>query len=262
MPRFIQFLLVIAILSLANVAAAQSLTAENSQPIQGGPVIPGPDDVLWDNTAINNTTAGIVSTRLASLPAGADIVNVADDFTVPAGQQWTVGFVYSEGFSNILLDVDSFEVIFYADGGGLPGAEIDRQSIPFGGAVTMTTQELTLPTPVVLTGGTYWVSVVGVYDTAPDLATGRWNWSDGPTPIDSEWFLQDLGGFFGGLPWTSATGLGIADVSALFALRGTSAAVAPPEEARAVPALDAFGLTVLGLLLALMAGLVIARRTY
>ncbi len=247
-------------LSLATVTAAQSITAQNPQPTPRGG-LPGPDDVLWDNTAINNAGTGIVATRLASLPAGADMANTADDFIVPAGVQWTIGFVFSRGFTNLPPSADSFEVIFYADGGGLPGAEIDRQSIPFGGAVTMTTQELTLPNPVVLTGGTYWVSVVAVYDSAPDLDTARWNWNTGPTAIGSDWFLQDIAGFFGGLAWTSATDLAIAEVSASFALRGTSAVI-PPDEVIAVPALDKFGLTALALLLALMAGVVMARRVY
>lgn len=255
----------IVFLSAFGAAYAQTdtLTAINSDgPVPSGGAIPGPGEVLWDNTAINNTTAGIVSTAFSSLPADADRTNTADDFIVPAGEQWSVEFVYSEGFTNLVINADSFEVVFYENDGGQPGAVIDSQTVPFGAPVTMTTQEITLPNPVNLGPGTYWVSVIGVYDTGTTLAEGRWNWSTGPTAIGSEWFLQDTAGFFGGIPWTPASGLGIDDVSALFALRGSIAAgPLPPPATTAVPVLDSFGLMMLAMLLMLVAMVGIARRT-
>jgi hypothetical protein len=245
--------LVFVVLLASGLGMAQNNTVQavnQGDAVPRGAVIPGPGDVLWDNTAINNTTAGIVSTAFSSLPAGADRTNTADDFVIPVGETWTIGFVYSEGFSNLAVDVDSFEVVFYADNGGSPGAVLSSESVAFGGAVTMTTQELTLSAPVVLSPGTYWVSVVGTYDTGAALADGRWNWSTGPGAIGSEWFLQDTAGFFGGLPWTAASGLGIADVSALFALRGSVSVGTPPPETQPVPTLSNLGLILLSLMLA------------
>lgn len=256
-------------LAVLMVAALGSAQAQNVSPAavnaegpgpSGGTVIPGPGEVLWDNTVIDNTTAGIISTAFSSLPDGADRTNTADDFVVPGGEQWSVEFVYSEGFTTLAIDADAFEVVFYANDAGQPGAVLSAQTIPFGAPVTMTTQELTLPTPVELGPGTYWVSVIGVYDTGTTLDDGRWNWSDGPTAIGSDWFLQDTAGFFGGLDWTSATDLGITDVSALFALRGTRGTPPPPPEARAVPVLDSFGLLALVMLMMVAAMVGIARR--
>ena len=255
--------LLVAALGTAH-GQTDSLAAINSDgPAPSGGGIPGPGEVLWDNTDIANTTAGIVSTAFSSLGEGADRTNTADEFVVPAGDQWSVEFVYSEGFSNLAVDVDAFEVVFYSNDAGVPGAVISSQSVPFGAPVTMATQELTLPTPVELGPGTYWVSIIGVYDTGTTLDDGRWNWSTGPTAIGSDWFLQDLAGFFGGLDWTSATDLSIADVSALFALRGTTGAPPPPPPAAtAVPMLDGFGLMALIMLLMAAAMVGIARRGY
>ena len=251
--------LLVGLLLASSAAFPQSLTAVNSAgPAPSGVTIPGPDDVLWDNTVINNTTAGIISTRFGGFPAGAQLTNTADDFVVPAGQLWDVTFIYSEGFTNAATNADSFEVTIYADAGGSPGAIIDSQVIPFGGAVTMTTQELALPNPVQLTGGTYWLSIVGAYDTGTDPGVTRWNWSTGPDGIGSDWYLQDPAGLFGGIPWTSATGLGIADVSALFAIRGTESSALP--ESVPVPTLSQWGLILLVLTLAGLAGTVLVRR--
>ncbi|GAB4126655.1 MAG: hypothetical protein Tsb0027_26040 [Wenzhouxiangellaceae bacterium] len=259
----IRMMVIILMFAILNTAHAQSgtLAAVNSEATAPSGGIPGPADVLWDNTAINNTTAGIISSGFTALPAGADRTNTADDFVVPAGELWSIEFVYSEGFTNTATTVDRFEVVFYEDAAGQPGAVISSQTVPFGGPVTMTLQELTLPAAVALGEGTYWISVIGQYDGAADLAVNRWNWSTGPTGIGSEWFLQDTAGFFGGLPWTSASGLGIADISTLFALRGTSQAagpVLPPPPA--VPTMNSFGLLGMALALMLAAGLFLRRR--
>lgn len=255
--------LALSVMLASGLGIAQSDTVEavnQGEILPRGVVIPGPGDVLWDNTNINNTTAGIVSTAFSSLPAGADRTQTADDFVVPAGEIWTIDFVYSTGFSNLAVDADSFDVVFYADDGGAPGAELSSSTVALGGPVTMTTQELTLPNPVVLSGGTYWVSVLGVYDSGTTLAEGRWNWSTGPDLIETEWHLQDTAGFFGSpIPWTPASTLGVLDISALFALRGTAAA-APLPEAQAVPSFSTFGLILLSMLLAGLALIAIRVR--
>jgi len=256
MNRHIAYVLKFGVVCLALLVAntgfsqADTLFAVNqgNSPVRGG--IPGTGDLLWDNTAINNTTAGIISTAFSSLPAGADRTNTADDFVIPSGEEWTIDFIYSEGFSNLAIDVDSFEVVFYADNGGSPGAVLSSQLVAFGGPVTMTTQELTLSNPVALPSGTYWLSVIGTYDTGTTLPEGRWNWSTGPGAIESEWFLQDTAGFFGGLPWSAASVLGIADISALFALRGSVSTAVPPPETQPVPTLSNLGMILLSLMLA------------
>lgn len=259
--RSASFALIAALFALSSVASAQSFTAVNTGPAPEGTVIPGTGDLLWDNTAIAATTSGIVSTRALGLPVGAQEAQTADDFTVPAGLMWTIEFVYSEGFSSAVPGVvpDSFAVIFYEDAGGLPGAVVAEEVIAVGGAVTDTTQEFTLASPVVLQAGTYWVSIVGEYQGTTGLAEGRWNWTTGPTAIDNEASLQDTAAFFGGvLPWTPLSLLGVTDPSALFALRGTSTNALP--ESVPVPTLSQWSLILLVLVLAGVAGTVLIRR--
>lgn len=256
------FFAVFMMLVLANVVVAQSLTDQSSQSTPRGAVIPGPNAVLWDNTAINSTTSGVVSLKAEDLPDGSNLVNMADDFVVPAGEQWSVTFVFSTGFASVGTGAaDGFEVFFYQDAGGLPGALISSQQVPFGGSVSMDEQQITLPAPVALGPGTYWVSVAAVYDPFVDLSSTRWNWFTGTVGIGNLAALQDTGAFFGGagIPWTDIATLGVTGESAFFALRGTSGPFLPPE-ARAVPALGGFGLALLAALMVLMAGTGFARR--
>jgi len=243
----------IALAALLAAAIGPAQAQSDFAAVSGGTVapngggIPGPDVVLWDNTAVNSTTGGIVSLKAEDLPAGADLVNTADDFVVPGDEQWTVTFVFSTGFASAgTIDADGFEVFFYEDAGGLPGTLISSQQVPFGAPVTMDEQQITLPSPVSLQPGTYWVSVAAVYDPFVDLATTRWNWFTGPTAIGNTAALQDTGGFFGpGNPWTDLPTLGVTDVSTVFALRGTTIPFA-----QGIPTLGTGGMIVLVLLLA------------
>lgn len=249
----------LALLTASTASFAQFADTHAGSPVEGG-TIPGPDTVLWDNTAINSATNGIVSMRAENLPAGANIVNTADDFVVPAGETWNITFVVSAGFTSAgAANPDSFGVNFYADAGGLPGMLLETRSVPFGGVVNDATQEITLPTPVSLSAGTYWISVFGIYNTFNDLSTERWNWTTGTTGIGNEAALQDTGSFFGGIiPWTALSGLGVTDPSAFFAIRGTlqNGTMLPPPAS--VPTLGQWGL--IAMILALMLGSAIALR--
>jgi hypothetical protein len=258
--RFVSLALIAALFALSSAAFAQSFVDVNQGSAPEGVTIPGTGDLLWDNTQIAATTAGIVSTRALGLPVGAQEAQTADDFTVPAGLTWTIDFVYSEGFISAgSPSVDSFAVIFYADAGGAPGAVVAEEIVVAGGAVNDTTQEFALASPVQLTGGTYWVSIVGEFQGSTGLATGRWNWTTGPTAIDNEASLQDTAGFFGApLPWTPLSVLGVTDPSAFFALRGTATNALP--ESVPVPTLSQWSLILLVLALAGVAGTVLIRR--
>jgi len=237
-------------------AQSESLTATTANAPGPTGTLPGPGTVLWDNTAINSVGNGIVSLKAQDLPDGANLVNTADDFVVPDGEQWNITFVFSTGFPSAgSVDANAFEVFFYEDAGGLPGSLITSQQVPLGGSVTMTEQQITLPTPVSLEPGTYWVSVAGVYDPFVDLATTRWNWATGDVAIGNDAALQDTGAFFGSaIPWTDLPTLGVTDVSTAFALRGTSVAAA-----QQIPTLGSGGIIALVLLLAFI-GVVAVRR--
>jgi hypothetical protein len=258
LSKLTQPLAALALLAAASTSFAQFADTNPGTPVEGG-MIPGPDTVLWDNTVINNTTAGIVSLQAANLPAGANMANTADDFVIPAGETWNITFIFSTGFTSAgAANPDSFGIDFHADNAGLPGALLETRVVPFGGVANDTTQELTLPTPVSLGEGTYWVSVYGIYNNFVALASERWNWSTGTIAIGTEAALQDTAGLFGGIPWTPLSGLGVTDPSALFAVRGTTVSGPTLPPPASVPTLSQWG--VIAMILALLAGSALTLR--
>lgn len=215
----------IAVLSLATFSFAQDFAeTANSK----GASIRGGGNVLYgqDGAAIGNDTAGIVATRYANLPAGADIAHAADDFTVPAGESWVISGVDTTGFSNNNAP-DLYGVRIYRNDGGLPGDVVFSWTGTPSNGLDPALQEIVFDAGPTLTTGTYWLSVHGIYNNGADIAFDRWNWSTGPVQFGEEWVLEDTAAFFGGLAWTSASGLGIPDVSAAFVLRGTAVASIP-----------------------------------
>jgi hypothetical protein len=260
LPKFsVSSVAALALLASGTAFAQFADVNQNPTGVEGT-TIPGSGDLLWDNTSINSGTNGIVSLQAADQPAGANIVQTADDFTVPAGETWNIDFVYSEGFSNAPTDPNAFGVHFFADAGGLPGALIAERTVPFGGNVTLTNQELGFAA-VSLSEGSYWVSVFGIYDPFVDLGTTRWNWTTGNGVVGNQnAALQDTGSFFGSpLSWSPLGDLGVTDSeSVLFALRGstvTGPTLPPPAS---VPTMNTWGL--LALALGLMLGGAFAMR--
>lgn len=216
--------LFLALFASASLCA-QNFEASQSSSVLSGIVIPGSGSLLWDNTQIASSTNGIISLQAGDFPAGANQVNVADDFIVPAGTEWSVDFVFSEGFTLQLTEANAFGITFYSNNAGVPGEEIASRTVAFGTAVSMSTQLLPLATPVVLDTGTYWISVYAIYSPFVDLDTTRWNWASGTAAHGSSpASLQDTGAFFGApMPWSPLSNLGINDApSTFFALRGSS----------------------------------------
>jgi hypothetical protein len=89
----------------------------------------------------------------------------ADDFAVPGGLSWSVETVLAGTYGTDAPD--TFNVRFYADSGGVPGAEVaSRSNVPVSSHAP---EVLNLGTPVLLSAGTYWVSVQG---------TDQWLWGN------------------------------------------------------------------------------------
>lgn len=178
------------------------------------------DELLWDNLVIGSTN-GIISNDLTGiLPDGRTIT--ADDFVIPAGETWTINYVYTEGFSNVSVLPDAFGVEFYADANGKPGTLISAEDV-VPADINFATQDLTLSNPVVLSSGQYWISVYGVYEGSTGLTDTRWNWYTGTTPIGNEASLNDFAGLFGiGAGWFYLSEIGVADApSCSFQIEGT-----------------------------------------
>jgi hypothetical protein len=166
--------------------------------------------VLWDQTGSSS------GSRASADYADNDFDSqAADDFTVPAGQSWSVTSVFAHGGNASShpapFIVPGANVLIYQDGGTEPGALITSYiSVP----PTTSPDDLTIPLSptLVLGAGTYWISVqanfntlgisdawgwavrqnttgdVGVWRAGPALGSGNENW----TPLQD--FEFDLRG--------------------------------------------------------------------
>jgi hypothetical protein len=112
--------------------------------------------VLYDQTDSPGPSSDFAPSNDFAADFGADDWT-ADDFTVPAGQSWTIDHVDVTG-TDQGTPPDSANVFIWADAGGAPGAEAFHQlNIPGGG----TGPNFSLPVSGApsLAAGTYWLSV-------------------------------------------------------------------------------------------------------
>ncbi|MCH8035101.1 MAG: T9SS type A sorting domain-containing protein, partial [Bacteroidetes bacterium] len=135
---------------------------------------------------------------------------------------WTIDEIAATGFYSA-GESEFWGVRFYADAGGMPGTVLATETVPV--VLGDPLPAGMLSAPVVLTEGAYWVSIYGIHTTAVDLGTFRWNWYASEDPgVGFEPYLIDEAGFFGFLPWTSFTDLGLIPPfnNLMFQLYGTS----------------------------------------
>src|SRR5207244_5534521 len=120
-----------------SAQAGQPVNASGKQPERSsGPagvhqihVLPAPQFpqvVLYDqydNAAANATSSQDFE---ASLDSFDDFL--ADDFVVPAGQSWSVETIDADGvYFNGAGPSENFNVFFYSDSGGFPGAVVESR---------------------------------------------------------------------------------------------------------------------------------------
>src|SRR5947208_7353785 len=81
-----------------------------------------PQVILYDQYNNASTVASLSATFTDFPTFSADL---ADDFVVPGGQTWNVQSIDADGvYFNGPGPAASFNVFFYADSGGLPGAQV------------------------------------------------------------------------------------------------------------------------------------------
>ena len=156
--------------------------------LEGG----GTYTVWYDQTA-NPSTDAWTSQEFFDYPEYTG--QAADDFVIPSGDNWDIGYLYvGGGFWNGGYTVPAVNVYFYQDA-GMPGTPIASFSaIP---CVSDATGNLgiALPSTVNLGTGHYWLSVQAVMDVTN---YGQWGWNTQlPPPVGSEFYWQNPGGGFG-----------------------------------------------------------------
>jgi subtilisin-like proprotein convertase family protein len=175
-----------------NCGIITTIPASGSVFPVGTTVVTSRSSILYDQSA---TPTGGSSSQNFETAFDAFDCQAADDFTVPAGQTWTITQVNVGGspFSNP-GPAASVNVTFYNNAGSLPGSVIQT----FSNVTTFTNYpdfNITLPSSVVLAPGTYWVSIQANMDFS---IGGQWFWTNfGASNIGNEFAWQNPGGGFG-----------------------------------------------------------------
>src|SRR6476660_1805557 len=194
---------------LNPATAPASSEGDQSQPAVSGTigvpsiVPPSPKDpqvVLYDQYD-NASAIGTLSATFTDFPTFNS--DLADDFVVPTGQTWNVQSIEADGaYLPFNGPANSFNVFFYADNAGLPGAQVySAMNQPF--SVVGTTFSVALPSMATLTQGTYWVEIQANMTFLPN---GAWIWRDRTVQSNQGAAWQNPGGGFGTCPtWTLKT---------------------------------------------------------
>src|SRR6266513_1818466 len=159
-----------------------------------------PQVILYDQYNNASTVASLSATFTDFPTFSADL---ADDFVVPGGQTWNVQSIDADGlYFNGPGPAASFNVFFYANSGSLPGAQVfSATNQPF--TQSGSTFTVNLPSPAVLTAGTYWVEIQANMTFNPN---GEWGWTDRTVQSNNPAAWQNPGGGFGVCPtWTVKT---------------------------------------------------------
>ena len=181
-------------------------------------------DLLWGANweTPQASVNGIISTFYGGL---GEPTMSADDFTVPAGEEWTIETLMARGFLSVgAPEPQGFGYSIYRDNNGEPGTLVTEANIT--GSFDVENVEINLATPVTLEEGKYWLGIYAYYATATGTTEGRWNqymWNPSATP-ENPAMLNDFADIFGmgGDGWNTLTSIGVAYSSLDFAIHGTS----------------------------------------
>ena len=194
-----------------------------------------PADVLYDQY----DDAGQYATSSQHFESGFASFDdqLADDFTVPAGQAWSISTIDVQGqYFDGGGPATSFNVVFYSNGANLPGAAVaSRSSVAYSEAAGDFT--IILDPAVTLTAGAYWVSVQANQNYSQ---AGQWGWQDRTVQSGqgAAWRNPNNGFGTGCVDWTRKTTCvtNTPDPDQVFRLSGRTLAwqvVAPMPLARA-----------------------------
>ena len=175
-------LLIISFLFISAISYTPCPIPAFSQELQTGnpppPFVSAQEKVLWDQTD-NISGDGFSSQNFTDAGGVNDIYDdfSADDFIVPKSKSWSVETVVALGIYSLFGPVESLNVYFFEDSGGLPGAAILDCSYPNILPLDANNSNFTipLPHPCLLDSGIYWVTVQA--NMASGIA-GQWYFSE------------------------------------------------------------------------------------
>ncbi len=160
-------------------------------------VVPMEIDVLWDQSE-NESDTDIVSQDFIDVIFDTFDARAADDFLIPEGFLWKVETVKVFGtFDGAAPDVlQSLDVVFYTDEGGLPGNLVNGCNFVNILPVDLNDPSflINLPTPCFLRSGTYWMSVRANMLFLPH---GQWFWNENTVQTLSPFVWENPGDGFG-----------------------------------------------------------------
>ncbi len=152
-------------------------------------------NVLYDQN--DNCGSYVTSQKFTDAGGAFDSYDnqAADDFVVPPGSGWRVETIQVTGlYWNGPGPVESVNVFFYADAGGLPGAlEHSALGLTPSAGLAVGSFTLDLPTPAMLGPGTHWVSVQANQARIP---VGQWFWNERLVQTGNESAWQNPGDGF------------------------------------------------------------------
>ncbi|GJM15048.1 MAG: hypothetical protein DHS20C13_03750 [Thermodesulfobacteriota bacterium] len=160
-------------------------------------VVPMEIDVLWDQTE-NASDTDIVSQDFIDVIFDTFDSRAADDFLIPEAFLWKVETVKVFGtFDGAAPDsLQSLDVVFYTDEGGLPGNLVNGCNFVNILPVDLNDPSflINLPTPCFLRSGTYWMSVRANMLFLPN---GQWFWNENTVQTLSPFVWENPGDGFG-----------------------------------------------------------------
>ena len=194
MKQYIKLLFFFIIISDSIIAQEIPILWGKVEPT----IVPVENESCYEQMA-NPGTNSITSQNFETVFDSFD-TKAADDFFIPAGQEWILSSVSVLGnYYNGTGPATSVNVWFYNDSSGHPGTTADSvmNIVPSGGLETGSF-EIPFAIHITLPEGTYWLSVQCNMDFA---AGGQWGWTEQlQSNLESNW--QNPGGGFG-TPCTS-----------------------------------------------------------
>ncbi|OJJ18884.1 hypothetical protein BKI52_25280 [marine bacterium AO1-C] len=188
-------------------------------------VVPAYTSTLVSQLPKDANVAGITSQNFTDL---GGIVFTADDFTVPAGENWkiweigTVGSKGADPINQILVRIWSSNGVT-----GLPDGVFYEETLTAVNGQNDPNLTLSLSAPLAIPAGTYWLSVTPILDF--DGGSGRWFWERTTNGTGTEFHLWDQNNIFGSgfTNWTPGSNVASGDKQLTFNLAGTNDAIAP-----------------------------------